>query len=316
MLNWKRVASVSLFTLIAGTAFASDPESCQTVRIADGGWTDNVAQNGLATVMLEPLGYSVHLEMLSAPMIFASLKNNDVDVFLNSWSPSVDTLVKPYIDDGSVIRLIDNMTGAKWTLAVPDYVWDGGLKTFADIATHRDKLGDKIYGIEPGSDGNQIILDMIEQDAFGLSGFELIESSEQAMLTQVERSVRTNEWVVFMGWAPHPMNNRIEMRYLDGGDDWFGPDQGGATIWTAVRDGFVEECPNLGRFFANLKFTVELENTMMGYILEDDMDGEEAAKKYIGLHPELLDGWLDGVKTVNGDDALPTVRENLGLQSD
>lgn len=313
MQKWKLLASASLFTLFAGTAFASD--SCHTVRLADGGWTDNIAQNGLATVLLEPLGYTTHLEILSAPMIFASLKNKDIDVFLNSWSPSVDTLVKPYLDDGSVIRLVDNMSGAKWTLAVPDYVWEGGLRNFTDIAKYRDKLGSKIYGIESGSDGNQIILNMIEKDAFGLSGFELIESSEQAMLTQVERNARNKEWVVFMGWAPHPMNNRIDMHYLDGGDDWFGPDHGGATVWTAAREGFAEECPNLGHFFTNLKFTVELENTMMGYILEDGMDGKEAATKYIGLHPELLSAWLDEVKTIDGAEALPAVREGLGLET-
>lgn len=316
MRKWKLVASAALFTFLAGPSFASDLESCQTVRIADGGWTDNIAQNGLATVLLEPLGYRVRLEILSAPMIFASLKNKDVDIFLNSWSPSVDTMVKPYLDDGSVVRLVDNMSGAKWTLAVPNYAWEGGLRNFTDIAKYRDQLGAKIYGIESGSDGNQIILDMIEQNAFGLGGFELLESSEQAMLTQVERNARSETWVVFMGWAPHPMNNRIDMRYLNGGDDWFGPDQGGATVWTAVRDGFVEECPNLGRFFSNLKFTIDLENTMMGYILDDNMDGKEAAVKYINLHPDLLDGWLGQVKTIDGMEALPAVRKSLDLSSE
>lgn len=314
MQTWKIVAVAAAFSLLAGAASASDGEACRTVRIADGNWTDNIAQNGLATVLLKPLGYDTHLEILSAPLIFASLKNKDVDVFLNSWSPSVDSLVKPYLDDGSVVRLTTNMSGAKWTLAVPDYAWDGGLQNFSDIAKHRDRLDAKIYGIESGSDGNQIILNMIKDDAFGLGGFELVESSEQAMLSEVQRKVRTRDWVVFMGWAPHPMNNRLSMRYLEGGDEWFGPNQGGATVWTAARAGFAQECPNLGRFFTNLKFTVELENTMMGYILEDSMDGPAAALKYIGLHPELLDGWLEGVTTIDGTDGLPVVKKSLGME--
>ena len=41
-------------------------------------------------------------------------------------------------------------------------------------------------GIEPGNDGNLIIQGMIDDDAFGLSGFEVVESSEQGMLSQVE----------------------------------------------------------------------------------------------------------------------------------
>ncbi len=309
---WKLLATVA-FSILAGNAFASDGAGCRTARIADGNWTDNIAQNGLAAVLLKPLGYDTHLEVLSAPLIFASLKNKDVDVFLNSWSPSVDSLVKPYLDDGSVVRLTVNMTGAKWTLAVPDYVWDGGLQNFSDIGKYRDRLDGKIYGIESGSDGNQIILDMIAGNAFGLGDFELVESSEQAMLTEVQRKVRSKDWAVFMGWAPHPMNNRLSMRYLEGGDDWFGPDQGGATVWTAARSGFAQECPNLGRFFTNLKFSVELENAMMGYILEDGMDGPAAAVKYIGLHPELLEGWLEGVTTIDGAQGLPVVRKGLGI---
>ena len=45
----------------------------------------------------------------------------------------------------------------------------------------------KIYGIEPGNDGNCLILDIIEADDFGLGDFELVESREAGMLSQVAR---------------------------------------------------------------------------------------------------------------------------------
>ena len=57
-----------------------------------------------------------------------------------------------------------NLEGAKYTLAVPTYTVDQGLKDFADINKFRDQLGGKIYGIEPGNDGNRLILDMIKDD--------------------------------------------------------------------------------------------------------------------------------------------------------
>ena len=53
-----------------------------------------------------------------------------------------------------------------------------GIKSFDDIAKFKDQLDGKIYGIEPGNDGNRLILDMIEKDTFGLKGFEVVESSE------------------------------------------------------------------------------------------------------------------------------------------
>jgi glycine betaine/proline transport system substrate-binding protein len=57
------------------------------------------------------------------------------------------------------------------------------------------------------------------------------------MLAQVARA-EAEEHVVFLGWEPHPMNANFEMAYLSGGDDVFGPDFGGATVFTNVRAGY------------------------------------------------------------------------------
>ena len=77
-----------------------------------------------------------------------------------------------------------NLEGAGYGLVVPTYVADAGVKSLADIGKQRDKFDGKIYGIEPGNDGNRIVLGMIEDKANGLDGFELVESSEAGMLSQ------------------------------------------------------------------------------------------------------------------------------------
>ena len=88
--------------------------------------------------------------------------------------------MRPYLEDGSVQNVGVNLEGAKYTLAVPTYLAEQGLKDFADIAEFREQLDGQIYGIEPGNDGNRLILQMIEENAFGLEGFELVESSSRA----------------------------------------------------------------------------------------------------------------------------------------
>ena len=123
------------------------------------------------------------------------------------------------LEDGSVEVLGANLEGAKYTLAVPAYLYEQWLKSFTDVATFKDQLDGKIYGIEPGNDGNRLILGMIERNQFGLGDFELVESSEQGMLSQVDRATRREEPVVFLGWEPHPMNAKYEMKYLEGGDE-------------------------------------------------------------------------------------------------
>ena len=185
--------------------------------------------------------------MLAVPVTYASLKNKDIDVFLGNWMPTMEADLQPYLDDKSVeVIETPNLEGAKYTLAVPTYAFDAGLKSFADIAKFKDALDGKIYGIEPGNDGNRLILGMIDNNKFGLGGFELVESSEQGMLAQVARATSRREPVVFLGWEPHPMNANFQMKYLAGGDDVFGPNFGGATVFTNIRAGYLTECPNVG----------------------------------------------------------------------
>jgi glycine betaine/proline transport system substrate-binding protein len=241
------------------------------------------------------------------------MKSGDVDVFLGNWMPTMEADIKPYRDDGSVETVRENLEGAKYTLAVNKVAADLGIKDFADIAKHKDELGGKIYGIEPGNDGNRLIIDMIDSGAFGLKGFSLAESSEQGMLAQVDRATKRGEPIVFLGWEPHPMNANFDMTYLTGGDDYFGPDFGGATVYTNVRAGFTKECPNVGALLSNLKFTLPMENEIMGAILNDGTDQDKAAAAWLGKHPDMLDGWLKGVTTKDGGDAMAAVKTKLGL---
>jgi glycine betaine/proline transport system substrate-binding protein len=154
---------------------------------------------------------------------------------------------------------------------------------------------------------------MIDENAFGLEGFELVESSEQGMLAQVARATRGEDPIVFLGWEPHPMNANFDLTYLSGGDDWFGPDFGGATVYTNVRAGYLEECPNVGQLLKNLKFTLEMENEIMGAILDEGEDPNRAAAAWLTEHPDVLETWLDGVTTFEGEPGLPAVQEHLGI---
>jgi glycine betaine/proline transport system substrate-binding protein len=226
----------------------------------------------------------------------------------------MESIRAPYITDKTV-DLIEkpNLEGAKYTLAVPTYTFDAGLKTFADIAKFKDQLDGKIYGIEPGNDGNKLIQDMIDKDAFGLKGFTMVESSEQGMLAEVDRATRQNKPIVFLGWEPHPMNSKYKMSYLAGGDDFFGPDYGGATVYTNTRAGYVADCPNAGKLITNLVFTLPMENEVMGKILFDGEDADKAAEEWLKANPTAWTAWLDGVTTFDGKPGLDAVKASLGL---
>jgi len=302
---------VSAAGLVATAAVAKEPESCKEVVFSDVGWTDITATTAATTVVLDALGYDTDVKVLSVPVTYASLKNKDVDVFLGNWMPTMEGDIRPYLEEETVVSLGVNLEGAKYTLAVPKYTYDKGLTDFAHIADFREDLGDKIYGIEPGNDGNRLILDMIEKDAFNLKGFEVVESSEQGMLAQVARAVQRKEDIVFLAWEPHPMNANFELVYLPGGDDYFGPDLGGATVYTNVAAGFVEECPNVGALLKNQQFTLAMENEIMGAILDDGEEPEDAARAWLKKNPAMWEAWVEGVTTYEGGNAKEAVAKAL-----
>jgi glycine betaine/proline transport system substrate-binding protein len=290
---------------------AAEPASCAKVRFADVGWTDITVTTAVTSEVLHALGYQTTTNMISVPVTYKSLQNKDIDVFLGNWMPSMAADIKPYADNGSVETVRANLEGAKYTLAVPQYVYDAGVKSFADIAKNADKFDGKIYGIEPGNDGNRLIQGMIDKNAFELGKFKLVESSEAGMLSQIQRAERRQQWVVFLGWEPHPMNTRFKMAYLQGGDDVFGPNYGGATIYTNVRKGYVQECPNVGKLLTNLSFTLDMENQLMDKVLNEKQSASAAAKVWLKAHPQVLDQWLAGVTTRDGKPALEAAKAAL-----
>ncbi|WP_108662446.1 choline ABC transporter substrate-binding protein [Acuticoccus kandeliae] len=305
-----RTAAVALvIAALPATAFAQ----CEDITFSDVGWTDITATTAVAETLLDPLGYDVDIKVLSVPVTYASLENGDVDVFLGNWMPTMEGDIAPYRERGTVETVRANLEGAKYTLATNAAGAALGIKDFADIAKFAGELDGEIYGIEPGNDGNRLILDMIEANTFDLGEFDLRESSEQGMLAQVARASERDEPIVFLGWEPHPMNANFDLTYLTGGDDVFGPDLGGATVYTNVRKGFMEECSNVGALLNNLVFSLALENEIMGAILNDGEDPDEAAEAYLKANPDLLDTWLNGVTTLDGQPALPAVRAALGL---
>lgn len=292
-------------------ALAADPESCRAVRMAEPGWNDLAFTTGVGLTLLKALGYEPKSSLLGIDVIYMSLKNKELDVFLGYWDPAMVNYYKPYKADGTVQTVGVNLTGAKYTFAVPSYVRDAGVQDFADLKKFADKFGKKMYGIEPGS--NQLMLDAIADPALGLDGWEVVESSEQGMLAEVARHVEAKEFIVFQGWAPHPMNDRFELAYLTGGDKFYGPDFGAATVSTQVRKGYMAECPNVGKLLTNLTFDIAFENKGMGYLMNDGMEPEDAAKKAIAEDPARLDAWLKDVTTLDGKPGLPAVKAALGM---
>lgn len=294
-----------LLTMVMGSkALASDE-----VRFVYVPWTCVTVKTEVAEFILNNLGYDASSMMLSVPIAYQALATNEADIFLGNWMPTMKSIAGPQFESGKVKQLNPVMENCKYTLAVPTYVYEGGLQHFEDIARFADRLDYKIYGIEEGNDGNEVIEMMINENMFNLGDFDIIPSSETGMLSQVQSYARNKQWIVFLGWSPHWMNKVIDMQYLKGSDEnTFGENDGTATVYINTRAGFIEEQPNVGQFLNNFLVPIEMINEAMTMLHEDNtMEHLDAGLAWLRKNPDVYRGWLEGVTTVDGKPALPVI---------
>ncbi|MFL1501963.1 choline ABC transporter substrate-binding protein [Pseudomonas sp. O64] len=302
----KLTAVLGMLVLTSANVYADT--RCDTVKMADPGWSDIAATNAITGFLLNGMGYKAKVDTLAVPITFGGLKDGQVDVFLGNWMPAQQGFYDKFVANGDVVQLAKNLDGTEFTLAVPDYVWDAGVHDFADLNKFAGKFDKKIYGIGSGAPANISLQEIIKKNDFDLGQWKLIESSEQAMLAEVSRAVKKQKFVTFLGWTPHPMNVQLKMHYLKGGEKYFG-DTG--SVYTLTRKGYAQACPNVGKLLTNLSFTQDMENSIMAEVVNKKVSNADAAKAWIKANPAVLDKWLDGVKTVDGQDALAAVKAKL-----
>ena len=289
---------ILLFTLLLPVSLLAN--ECQQINFGSVAWTDVQTTTATASELLKRLGYEVDSHQLTVPEVYQQLSSGKLDVFLGNWMPTMEPIIQPYLNNQSIKVLGKNLTGAKYTLAVPAYVYDAGVRSFADLVRFKDQFKHKLYGIEKGNDGNALLLDAIAKNDFSLGNFSLIELPERLMLHQVKRHIRDGDWIAFLAWAPHPMNESFDIRYLEGGDAYFGPNLGGSTVYTNARADFRADCPNVANLLDNLKFSLEMEGEVMNMILSEFVPADRAVRDWMFRNPNVVAQWLEGITNRQG----------------
>ncbi len=97
-MSWKRnlaAGAVSLMLASGAAQAAVDPAESKQVHVSDVGWSCVTATTAIATAILEGLGYKPKVDVLSVPVTFQSLANNDLDAFLGLWLPTQESMINP-----------------------------------------------------------------------------------------------------------------------------------------------------------------------------------------------------------------------------
>ena len=272
-------------------------------------WPGVTAKTYVATKILSSLGYEIDMKMLSVPIVYKGLANKDLDIFLGAWLPTMKSIAEKYLAEGSVVAITVNLNETVYTLAVPKYAWDAGVKSHADLNKFADKFDHKIIGIEPGNDGNKIVLDLIQNNMYDLKDWELIESSAEAMMIAVSSAIKRNEWVVWLGWSPHWMNLAFDIKYLEDPLEAWGSEP--EIVKTVARAGLDQDQPNVYKFFTQFKVTPEIQNAWIDKYSREKQKPEDVAVEWIRNNMGIVDQWVYGVTSVDGQRARDVIREAM-----
>ena len=276
-----------------------------TVRLVQQPWEDLVVENQITSDILTKLGYSPSTQEVSVPLGAQALSTGKADAYLGNWWPSQQTVYGKLIGNGSVKVSGTLLTGTQYAPGIPGAMANKlHITSLADLAAHGDLFHHEILGIEPGTPGNQYILDAIKKNAYGLGKWKLVQSSTEAMLAEVGRRVARNEPVVFLAWRPHWMVVKWKVTFLaDPQHVWPGAGQ----IRVLTRSGLQKDDPNLVRLLSQIHTDTATASAWIDAYDNKKESATDIASSWMAAHPEVLKQWLAGVKTVSGKDGAAAV---------
>lgn len=152
----------------------------------------------------------------------------------------------------------------------------------------------QITGIDPGAGLMSATAKVIEE--YGLEKWELIESSGTAMTAALTKAYESGEPIIVTGWTPHWKFAKFDLKYLEDPKNIYG---GAEDINTIVRKGFSEDHPAAYAFLDRFNWEPSDMEVVMVEAMESDV--ESAAANWIAANPDVVNGWVDGIETVEGD---------------
>lgn len=260
---------------------SSDPK---TIEMGQINWAENIAVTNMWKVILEEEGYKVNFHLLDMGTIMAALANDELDVGLEVWLPVQDANYLEQYKDEVHFSEETWYDQAKVGLVVPEYVDE--VDSIEDLNENSDLFESVIVGFDPGAGTMEVTEDLlVEYDL----NFELLPSSEPAMITEIKEAIEKQEPIVAPLWSPHRIFSEVDLKYLDDPKLVYG---GAEKIHHATKLDFEKEFADVNRWFKNWKMNDDQIGTLMSYVAdaEDPLDG---AKQWVEENEDVIAGWLN-----------------------
>lgn len=264
-------------------ADAETEMSDEELTIAQINWAENIAVTNMWKVILEDKGYDVTLSLLDMGFTMKALETSEIDVSLEIWLPVQDANYLETYEDTVNFSESTWFDNAKVGLVVPTYLEE--VNSVEDLNEHKELFDGQIIGFDSGAGTMEVTEQLIED--YNLE-FELLPSSEPAMLTAIGEAVQNEEPIVSPLWSPHSIFSNYDLKFLDDPQDTFG---GVEKIHHATRLDFEEDHPEVSEWFKNWK----MDDEQIGQLIDDVESADDpldGAKKWIDENQDLIDEWV------------------------
>lgn len=260
-----------------------EEDTKETITFGQTGWSSTEVPTEIAKQILEEAGYDVEVSLLDQPVIFEGLKTKDVDFFMDAWLPyTEEALWEEYQDD--LVKVSKSYSDAPLGWAVPTYVEEDSIE---DIKQNPEKFEGKVYTIGAGAGIVSISEEVIED--YDLDMFELVPSSEGAMLGELHASVVQEEPVIVTGWRPHSMFTQYDLKFLEEPNENFKFDD----IYVISYNEIEEEHPEAYEILSKWSIEVDDLEEMMYENEINDIPFEDLAQDWIEENREKVDEMLE-----------------------
>ena len=282
------IVSIVILGLLAacGSEDSANNEEAnsKTIEMGQISWEENIAVTNMWKVILEEKGYKVNFNLLDMGTTMAALANDELDVSLEVWLPVQDaSYLEQYNEEVNFSEetWYDN---AKVGLVVPEYMDE--INSIEDLNKHHDLFEGAIVGFEPGAGTMEVTEDVITEYELN---YELLPSSEPAMVTEIKEAIEAEKPIVSPLWNPHRIFSEVDLKYLEDPKEVYG---GVEKIHHATRQGFEEDFSEVDRWLKNWKMDDEQIGELMSYVADTE-EPIEGAKKWVEENEGVINEWLN-----------------------
>ncbi|WP_112179608.1 MULTISPECIES: glycine betaine ABC transporter substrate-binding protein [Paraliobacillus] len=290
----KGLLSLLFLTLFAvlmacGSENAEDTSSEEetnkgTISIGQIDWAENIAVTNMWKYILEDEGYDVELTVIGMGTTMQALESQELDASLEIWLPVQD---KNYYEEYNEVINFSEETwfdNAKVGLVVPSYLED--INSVEDLNANKELFNSEITGFGPGAGTMEVTEELIT--AYDLD-YELLSSSEPAMIAAIDQAIKNEEAIVSPLWTPHWVFSEYDLKFLDDPENIYG---GVEKIHHATRHGFEEDFEEVDQWFKNWKMNDEQIGELINYV-EDAEEPIDGAGEWVEENRDLIGEWMN-----------------------